>query len=727
MRSFMASGPKVLYEFGPFRVDPDKQVLLRENQPISVTPKTFETLLILIRRSREDVSKDALMSELWPDSFVEESNLKQNIFMLRKALGDTPENRNYIVTLPGKGYRFAAEVRTITQDGEDVIVASRSQMVVEHVSSAPTATLAGESTAQLECEKLSEAHTKSAGLAPKWVWIVAWVVVLAVAAFLVFWWTRPPAVPVVEAVTQLTDDGEPKSSSTKIVTDGVRVYFNEGNRGSWRIAQVAVTGGSVAVFPTSVTVLRIMGLAPDGSALLAIEGVGYYSNPLWQVPLPTGELRRLGTIEAQGASFLPDGRILFGREGDLYLAEKDGSNPRKLVSVKGLIRQPSISPDGQRVAFTVWSRIPVSPEAIFESMADGSSLHPIVSSTERGQVCCAEWSPDGRYILFQNRHEGRRDLWLLRTKAGFLQGTPQAIQLTNGPLSYTAPVMSRDGKQIFALGTKERGELVRFDAKANEFVPFLSGISAFNPTFSRDGNWVAYTSYPDHSLWRSRPDGSERLQLTYPPMQVHYSFISPDGKQLVYGNAKGEIYVISMAGGPPQRIVEKDASAANWSPDGNLLVFMNARDATHFELRFLDLRTGEGSVVTGSEDLVGGQWISENELVASPRNSSKLEIFDVRTQKWSDLVPGNVPGSVVNWAHSPDYQYVYYTTGGVEPKGMRIRLADHKVETIANLKDLRRVLGPDGNTQISVAPDGSPIFTRDIGTQEVYALSLKWR
>ena len=70
----------------------------------------------------------------------------------------------------------------------------------------------------------------------------------------------------------------------------------------------------------------------------------------------------------------PDGRILFGREGDLYLAEKDGSNPRKLVSVKGLIRQPSISPDGQRVAFTVWSRIPVSPEAIFESMADGSSL-----------------------------------------------------------------------------------------------------------------------------------------------------------------------------------------------------------------------------------------------------------------------------------------------------------------------------------------------------------------
>jgi Tol biopolymer transport system component len=261
--------------------------------------------------------------------------------------------------------------------------------------------------------------------------------------------------------------------------------------------------------------------------------------------------------------------------------------------------------------------------------------------------------------------------------------------------------------------------------RANQFLPFLSGISAFNPTFSRDGNWVAYTTYPDHTLWRSRPDGSERLQLTYPPLHVRYSFISPDGKQVVYGNIKGEIYVISMDGGPPQRVVEKDASAANWSPDGNLLVF-NTRDAAHPELQFLDLRTGKRSIVPESQDLVGGQWVSEDTLVAAPRNGEKLEIFDVRTQKWSDLVPGKLPGSVVNWAHSPDYKYVYYTTGRAEPKVMRVRLADHKVETITTLKDLRRAMGPDSNTQISVAPDGSAIFTRDIGTQEIYALTLKW-
>jgi eukaryotic-like serine/threonine-protein kinase len=139
----MVTEPKVLYEFGPFRVDPEKQVLLREDHPVAISPKVFETLLILVRRSREVVSKEDLMQALWPDAFVEEANLSQNIFMLRKALGDTPEARRYIVTLPGRGYRFAEQVRTVTQDGDDVVIESRSraQMVVEQADSAPSETL----------------------------------------------------------------------------------------------------------------------------------------------------------------------------------------------------------------------------------------------------------------------------------------------------------------------------------------------------------------------------------------------------------------------------------------------------------------------------------------------------------------------------------------------------------------------------------------------------------
>jgi eukaryotic-like serine/threonine-protein kinase len=134
----MVTEPKVLYEFGPFRVDPEKQVLLREDHPVAISSKVFETLLILVRRSREVVSKEDLMKALWPDAFVEEANLSQNIFLLRKALGDTPEDRRYIVTLPGRGYRFVEQVRAVTQDGDDVVIESRSQaqMVVEQADNA---------------------------------------------------------------------------------------------------------------------------------------------------------------------------------------------------------------------------------------------------------------------------------------------------------------------------------------------------------------------------------------------------------------------------------------------------------------------------------------------------------------------------------------------------------------------------------------------------------------
>ena len=138
------TGSKILYEFGPFRVDPDKRLLLRDDRPVAITPKVFETLLILIRSSHEVVSKDDLMKQLWPDSFVEEANLSQNIFMLRKALGDTPDKRGYIVTLPGRGYRFASEVHKITQDGGDLVIAShtRSELVLERTDGAPETAVA---------------------------------------------------------------------------------------------------------------------------------------------------------------------------------------------------------------------------------------------------------------------------------------------------------------------------------------------------------------------------------------------------------------------------------------------------------------------------------------------------------------------------------------------------------------------------------------------------------
>jgi len=134
---------KHLLVFGPFRLDPEQRLLLRDQRPIPLSPKAFDLLLVLVQRRGQLVLKDDLMQILWPDTFVEESNLGQQVFQLRKALGETAQDSSYIVTVPGRGYRFAQEVRLAAADGEQeseeqIVVASRSlaRVVIEEGSPA---------------------------------------------------------------------------------------------------------------------------------------------------------------------------------------------------------------------------------------------------------------------------------------------------------------------------------------------------------------------------------------------------------------------------------------------------------------------------------------------------------------------------------------------------------------------------------------------------------------
>lgn len=139
----MSNQGKELFEFGPFRLDPAKRVLLRDHQPVPLQLKAFETLLVLVRQSEQVVLKDDLMKAVWPDTFVEESNLAQQIFVLRKTLGDAPGDNKYIVTIPGRGYRFAAKTRIITDEEESLTVeSSRSRLVIAQSTRHPRPAIA---------------------------------------------------------------------------------------------------------------------------------------------------------------------------------------------------------------------------------------------------------------------------------------------------------------------------------------------------------------------------------------------------------------------------------------------------------------------------------------------------------------------------------------------------------------------------------------------------------
>jgi eukaryotic-like serine/threonine-protein kinase len=149
-----------IYSFGPFRVDAPKQVLLRDGQPVPLTPKAFQILLVLLRRNNQLVSKDEIMKAVWPDTFVEETNLTRNIFNLRKALGESAE-KQYIITVSGRGYRFVEKTSSLAEPD------SRPSSPLEIVA-------ASHSSLQIEVEEQRSRH---------WVWIAAGVVCLAAVAF----------------------------------------------------------------------------------------------------------------------------------------------------------------------------------------------------------------------------------------------------------------------------------------------------------------------------------------------------------------------------------------------------------------------------------------------------------------------------------------------------------------------------------------------------------------
>jgi serine/threonine protein kinase len=586
-------------------------------------------------------------------------------------------------------------------------------------------------------EALSDSGSQSAGaIVPGnpsriWKWIAFAGIIFLIATVLIMRWPRAPAVPVVESVTQLTNDGEPKSVDSAIVTDGSRVYFNEMRGGTWNIAQVATAGGQTAPVLSRVEGLIIAALAPDSASLLGIvrNPSSSGSGPIWVLPLPTGEPRRFADLYGQDAAYASGDQIVFAKGNELYIAKPDGSSARKLLGQPGLITNLALSPDKKRLRFTIWSNNYTSA-SLWELATDGTGLHELLRDWRDHPInCCGKWTLDGKSYVFQSRAQARWNLWVLPSSIHFNSASASPMRLTDGPLSYALPTPSLDGSEVFVVGSQRRGELVRYDSKSQEFVPYLSGISATDATVSRDGKWISYLSYPDHNLWRCRAAGSDRVQLTYPPMAAFFPRISPDGSNVAFSAVSTDgtniVYVVSSNG--KLRRVAEGAINPEWAPDGNSLVMiisgMRFGDSVQ-GLQTIDLRTGKVWRVPDSERVGGTFWPQSNTLVApTAKDGFKFILFDFKTNKWSDLVSGNFE----NWMQSPDGQWLYYTKADHDTTDvLRIRLADRRVESVLDLKHFREIVDEDTGTWVGVASDGSVVLTRDIGTQEIYALKVKW-
>ncbi|MDQ2920066.1 MAG: winged helix-turn-helix domain-containing protein [Acidobacteriota bacterium] len=134
----MVAQPKHIYEFGPFRLIASERQLLRHNQPVSITPKSFDLLVLLVENSGRLVEKEELMKRIWPDSFVEEANLSVNVSALRRALGEGPDDHQYVETVPRHGYRFVADVRERWENGAESSSPVSGNGHIEHIADSQT-------------------------------------------------------------------------------------------------------------------------------------------------------------------------------------------------------------------------------------------------------------------------------------------------------------------------------------------------------------------------------------------------------------------------------------------------------------------------------------------------------------------------------------------------------------------------------------------------------------
>jgi len=571
--------------------------------------------------------------------------------------------------------------------------------------------------------------------------VIGGAVLVMVGVLFARWLTRPLPPPRVLRTVQLTTSGRAYWGGTeqeflpKIVTDGARIYFTETRGGASTVVYAPVVGGETVPIPTPSQAVHpvLADISPDGSKLLIQNQLGAETEfPLWILPTVGGPWRLVADALAHDAAWCLDGqKIVHARGQDLFVANADGSESRKLLTAPGRIFWPRWSPDGSRLRFTV--RNPqTTAYSLWEASSDGANPHPLLSGWSNPSAeCCGNWTLDGKYFVFQSWRDGLTNIWAIREQAGFFRRAGrEPVQLTVGPLPFAGLVPSKDGKKLFVVGLHERHERLRYDAALRRLVPYLAKIPAWWASFSQDGDWVVCTSGPGESLWRSRADGSEQLQLTFPPMQAAYPRLSPDGKWIAFmGKMPGKpwkIYIVSPAGGSLQQLMPGDRNEAdpNWSPDGTSLIFGSPPDymaeaSTPKAIHLVHLRTKQVSKIPGSDGLFSPRWSPDGRYVAAmPLDQRKLMLFDFTTQKWMELARR----SAMNPEWTRDGKYVWFQAlHEAWFPVYRVRVSDRKLEQLLTAKYAQ---GGEvsGLWFVGMALDDSPLMVLPHTSTDIYAL-----
>lgn len=717
-----------VYAFRGFRLEARERLLTCAGRCVPLPPKAFDVLLVLVRNAGKLVEKDLLLQEVWEGVHVEEGNLAKHISLLRKALDEASDGSGCIETVPKAGYRFVAAVSELRADGPAGSVTGLPPLPFPE----------------------NDEQVKSRRWIRKPLLIAGAFCFMSIAGLLA--WTLVPApTPRVIRTDRLTRSSRAWWTQ-RVLTDGVHLYFAQRTGGREMLASAPIGGGDPVQIPTPfVDSINLLDISPDHAKLLlaSSEGLPEFEEAddgaaFWTMPTAGGSPQRLGALRGTDAAWFPDGRrILFARGSDIYSANEDGSEPRKVSTVNGWPKVFHWSPDGRVLRFTV-ENAETQTVSIWEAAADGTNPHPWSAirtppkpGWQQGESA-GVWTPDGKYFIYRSMRDTTTGLWAVREQhelRGRFNNRPFFFHTFTNGMAYANPLVSPDGKRIFFVAEQEGRELMRYDQRSRRFVSYLGGIPARVVDFSHDGKWAVYYSY-DYHLWRSRVDGSDRLQLTFSPLAAGPPRWSPDGTRIAFradmGPANFRIYLISPEGGTLQAITPAEftrASVPCWSPDGKSLIFGEMPPLRYtvgrseHPMQRVDLKTGQMTALQGSEGLNAQNLSPDGQnIVAFTQNDSRLVLFNLASHRVTELARGK---SFYSAFWSRDGRYIYFQDlyGGAEQPISRVRISDHKIEPVTGLSQFNSA-DVMAFSFAGLTPDDSPLASVILNRGDVYSLDV---
>jgi DNA-binding winged helix-turn-helix (wHTH) protein/Tol biopolymer transport system component len=729
-----------LYRFGLFEADLDLGTLTRQGAVVKLQEQPFRILSLFLESAGEILSREELRKNIWPDgTYVDfDGSLNTALMKLRAALNDSADNPRFIETVPRKGYRFIAPVELCKIESPAITTAIRIEAGESALDGLEVPLEIGPPPTSRPTSTTKAVRERRLG--PHW-WEAVLILAGVIALLTYGLWPKPE--PRVLRVQQLTHSGQVDPWG-KLVTDGSRIYFVVRDVTGWNLMQTSVEGGAVQRTPTPFDNTRIFDLSPDHSQFL----IGQLTHrgeetALWLWPVQGGAPRRLGDIIAQEAVWSPIGDLIAYVHGEsIQLTDPEGNHVRELAHFHPAPHSLVWSPDGKRLRFTQTNLLE-GTDSMWEMDLERGAPRRVLPEGQHGpHEGSGTWLGGGNYFAFSSGVDLRASLavdtqaslWLMDENRGFFRRhTGEPIQLTKGPIAFDHPEAMQDSNRIFVIGSHNEYQLLRIDPKSSAKTAMLAESGATDMDFSLDGQWVVYAARENGTLWKSRIDGSGKVQLTAGATGAFAPHWSPDQKQILFTgfllDSQPRLYVVSADGGSPKSVLPSNnkwaSVSGDWRTDGRQIVLdvQEMESNREPDIRILDLDSGKLTKLLDSDGLVEPRWSADGRYIAA-LNPKKKQVFlyDCKQEKWSVLAEANFPAAL-RWSPSGDALY-FQDVDEVEESIFRVPMAKRETEKVLGLGDLLST-GAERGIFTGLSPDGSVYVTVDHGDVDVYSVEVK--